>query len=48
MVSQFRRPYTGVRRACLLADIQKVFGLAVIIAFTAFGLFATVLEAFLW
>jgi len=48
MVNQFRKPYTRARRACLLADIQKALGLAVIITFAAFGLFATVLEAFLW
>jgi hypothetical protein len=48
MVNQIQKSFTGAGRAHLLAYIQTVFGLAVIIAFIAFGLFATVFDAFLW
>ena len=48
MTNRFQKSHPGAGCARPLACIQKIFGLFVIVAFAAFGLFATVLEAFLW
>ena len=48
MGNQLRKSSTGTARAHLMSYVHNVFGLAVILTFSAFALFASILEAYLW